>query len=43
MPCNGSRIMASKDSNSTNIKDWLKLNLLDFANGNDLEILLIDF
>jgi len=34
--------MASKDSNSTNIKDWLKLNLLDFANGNDLEILLIE-
>ncbi|MGM8900244.1 hypothetical protein, partial [Psychrobacter sp. 1Y4] len=34
--------MANKDSNSTNIKDWLKLNLLDFANGNDLEILLIE-
>lgn len=34
--------MANKDSNSTNIKDWLKLNLLDFANGNELEILLIE-
>ena len=42
MACNGGRIMTNEDNNSNNIRDWLKLNLLDFANNNEVENLLIE-
>lgn len=34
--------MTDKYNNSNNIRDWLKLNILDFANSNEVESLLIE-
>lgn len=34
--------MASEDNNSNNIKDWLKINILGFANSDEIESLLIE-
>ena len=39
---NGCRTMADGNNYSNNIKDWLKLNLLDFADDKEVESLLVE-